>query len=360
MRSILQLQRTSGNQAMRRLPRTASESLAVEFNTTTTARFAHDFSRIPVHPKSPANAQTKLTVSTPGDIYEQEAERVSDQVMRTPAPQPQCAWGEEYPKWQVTPQGREHGRLQAKQVGSSDQERMKVVGSKAAAPRVLMAESYAPPGTGRAGGAFDTANPARDNQPAWIQRTPAEPASSAASNAGTGAAASTQNSTFEPNCNGFQQKLIGLVLERTKQMVDRALVRMLFLHMDESGGSDKDYLRWFGTFDRGRARYALQTYQQISRALERGIEFTCDCDKQIYAHVFPGLKLKIHLCALFWSAPFSGLDSKPGIIVHELAHEVLRGGDFRYSTAKAEQLAIDFPWLAVRNADNYEYFAESL
>src|SRR6266540_4041821 len=32
--------------------------------------------------------QTKLTVSQPGDVYEQEADRVAEEVMRTPSPLP--------------------------------------------------------------------------------------------------------------------------------------------------------------------------------------------------------------------------------------------------------------------------------
>src|SRR6266849_2864382 len=35
-----------------------------------------------------SNIQTKLTVSTPGDQYEQEADRVAEQVMRMPVSQP--------------------------------------------------------------------------------------------------------------------------------------------------------------------------------------------------------------------------------------------------------------------------------
>ncbi|MBE9069219.1 hypothetical protein IQ260_21475 [Leptolyngbya cf. ectocarpi LEGE 11479] len=52
-------------------------------------RGAHDFSRIPVRHRSPANVQAKLTVSSPGDIYEQEADRISKQMMHMPEPQPQ-------------------------------------------------------------------------------------------------------------------------------------------------------------------------------------------------------------------------------------------------------------------------------
>src|ERR1019366_6674944 len=46
----------------------------------------HDFSRISIHP-SPLAIQTRLTVNTPGDQYEQEADRVAAQVMLMPEPQ---------------------------------------------------------------------------------------------------------------------------------------------------------------------------------------------------------------------------------------------------------------------------------
>lgn len=47
--------------------------------------FAHDFSRIPVHANGPIRLQTKLTVNAPGDVYEQEADRIADQMMAMPA-----------------------------------------------------------------------------------------------------------------------------------------------------------------------------------------------------------------------------------------------------------------------------------
>ncbi len=48
------------------------------------ARTTSDFSRIPVHTSPRPILQTKLVVNSPGDIYEQEAERVAEQVVRTP------------------------------------------------------------------------------------------------------------------------------------------------------------------------------------------------------------------------------------------------------------------------------------
>ena len=57
-------------------------------NTATRAsmdrRFGHDFSRIPLYPKSQVGIQAKLTVNAPRDLYEQEADRVADQVLAKP------------------------------------------------------------------------------------------------------------------------------------------------------------------------------------------------------------------------------------------------------------------------------------
>jgi hypothetical protein len=50
------------------------------------ARFAHDFSRIPVSAKASGGMQAKLSVNATGDVYEQEAERVADEVMLMPEP----------------------------------------------------------------------------------------------------------------------------------------------------------------------------------------------------------------------------------------------------------------------------------
>jgi len=166
---------------------------------------------------------------------------------------------------------------------------------------------------------------------------------------------------FDGGCNSAQQATVQAVLPVTTQMVKRALLRMEVAAQKEGGAYDSNYLRWFGPPDRRRAHHVLRTYRHIFRVLStKSIEFACDVNKGNYARVFPGLKRKIHLQRYFWSAPLSGFNSKPGTIVHELAHEVLRAGDFRYSTDRAERLAANTPWLAIRNADNYEYFAETV
>jgi len=113
---------------VQRLLQAKPDDLEAKGGTTATARFAHDLSRILVHPKSPVKIQAKLTVNTPGDMYEQEADRVSDQAMRMSEPQLQrdCPCGGGCPKCQTEQPGQEHAHLQTKRVGSSDLEQTPV------------------------------------------------------------------------------------------------------------------------------------------------------------------------------------------------------------------------------------------
>ena len=73
--------------------------------TTAVPRFGHDFSRVSVHSIKPGTIQTKLKINKPGDIYEQEADRVADAVMRMPEPGVQR---------QVEPEEEEEEMLQTK------------------------------------------------------------------------------------------------------------------------------------------------------------------------------------------------------------------------------------------------------
>lgn len=84
VQSILQSQRTIGNQAVQRLLQSNAEKLQTDSTTTASNSFGHDFSRIPVVSSSPVQIQPKLKVSTPEDKYEREANLIADQVMRMP------------------------------------------------------------------------------------------------------------------------------------------------------------------------------------------------------------------------------------------------------------------------------------
>ncbi|HEU0300080.1 MAG TPA: DUF4157 domain-containing protein [Longimicrobium sp.] len=69
-------------------PRKNAETLPSKTGAAAAGAFAHDLSRVPVFSPAPVLVQAKLSVNRPGDLYEKEAERVSDLVMRMPDPRP--------------------------------------------------------------------------------------------------------------------------------------------------------------------------------------------------------------------------------------------------------------------------------
>lgn len=113
-------QHTIVNEAVRALPHVSAEGREVVPGTPATTRFAHDFSRIPLHSKAPVRLQTRLKVNTPGDIYEQEADRLSEQVMSIAEPRLQrtCACGGGCPTCRN--EQAAHERLQTHRVEAND------------------------------------------------------------------------------------------------------------------------------------------------------------------------------------------------------------------------------------------------
>ena len=99
-----------------------AEELKVGLTGTASPRFGHDFSQIPIHPPVVEATGAKLAISKPGDEYEQEADRISEQVMRVPEPQLQgaCPCEGGCPRCQTEQSAQEHERLQTKRVGSSN------------------------------------------------------------------------------------------------------------------------------------------------------------------------------------------------------------------------------------------------
>jgi hypothetical protein len=108
-------QRTKGNQAEQRQGQLRPQAEEPEAGLTValSPRLGHDFGGIDLHFPAAGVIQTKLAINQPGDEYEQEADRVSEQVMRMPEPQIRrsCPCGGGCPKC--------HERLQMKGVGSS-------------------------------------------------------------------------------------------------------------------------------------------------------------------------------------------------------------------------------------------------
>jgi hypothetical protein len=126
--AILFLQRTIGNQALRRMLQTDAGEAEAKWTAV-----APSHTGPPVHTSAAGTRQTTLVVSEPGDGYEREAERMAEQVMRTPEPQLQraCAsGGAGRPTCRTQQPGREHATLQGKRVQPGD------TGNTAAPPSV--------------------------------------------------------------------------------------------------------------------------------------------------------------------------------------------------------------------------------
>lgn len=126
--SILHLQRTMGNHAEQRMLQTHPEELKVGLTGAAPPHFGHDFSRIPVSLPNAGAIQTKLAINKPGDQYEQEADRIAEQVMRTPEPKLQraCACGGACPKCKAEQLSPERERFQTKRVRAGDTEQVSV------------------------------------------------------------------------------------------------------------------------------------------------------------------------------------------------------------------------------------------
>jgi len=84
--SSLHMQRMIGNQAVLRMLQPNAEELEVGLAKMATPRFQYDFSQIPLHSEAPHTIQPTLKIGTPNDMYEQEADRVAEQVMHMPEP----------------------------------------------------------------------------------------------------------------------------------------------------------------------------------------------------------------------------------------------------------------------------------
>ncbi|WP_376096532.1 M35 family metallo-endopeptidase [Roseomonas sp. CCTCC AB2023176] len=120
--------------------------------------------------------------------------------------------------------------------------------------------------------------------------------------------------------------------------------------------------RWFGTAPRAEVRTVLKQVLAGLRPGKRpptgcGTARTCR-DGGIFA--FARLdERRITVCPRFFNSDASmGRDTRFGTLVHEVSHLVAKTKDAAYGPGAAMQLAAQRPRVAMRNADNVEYFVE--
>ncbi len=83
--------------------------------------------------------------------------------------------------------------------------------------------------------------------------------------------------------------------------------------------------------------------------------------RDLYGHVYP-FSNTVNLDDHFWTAPRSGENSRAGVILHETSHfwDAASTDDHAYGRPKCRELARTDPKKAQENADNYEYWMETL
>lgn len=166
--------------------------------------------------------------------------------------------------------------------------------------------------------------------------------------------------TVRPGFAGVCTAEQAAVIEEAFVAAERRVRRALELLAAEP--AMPEFGRWFGD---GSAKAVRTRLTLILGALtrHRPEDMACNvpraCEGAIVAYASPATGA-MGFCPRFFRMPERGLDSRFGTVVHELSHVVADTEDFAYGPRRAEALARENPGLAVRNADNLQYFVESL
>ena len=118
---------------------------------------------------------------------------------------------------------------------------------------------------------------------------------------------------------------------------------------------------WFGTAPRKQITAVLEA---VARRLAQPQSFTVSCNDNLcrqgpMAYTVPSAS-RMGFCQGFFRARLTGEDSRTGTVVHEMSHLAARTQDHMYGRTRTRGLSAKQPEMAENNADNYEYFIETL
>ena len=120
--------------------------------------------------------------------------------------------------------------------------------------------------------------------------------------------------------------------------------------------------RWFGEGSRKAIRITLELTAARLENVE-GLDIRCNdppsCPGGRFAYARER-DLVLGVCPPFFRARMDGTDSRWGILIHEATHIAANTRDHAYRPNGALALAKEDGMRAIENADNYEYFVETL
>lgn len=166
---------------------------------------------------------------------------------------------------------------------------------------------------------------------------------------------------FDASCDARQREELGVAVATAMVWLDRGIQ-----HIRNDPGS-AHAARWYGA---GQAKAAHDVLDRTRQRLGQPASFTISCslarcENGTFAYAIPQRSV-MNVCNGFWRAAHAGIDSRPGVIVHEMSHIAAGTGDrdregrFVYGPAAVQRLAGKNDGAAVTVADAHEYFIETL
>jgi hypothetical protein len=172
----------------------------------------------------------------------------------------------------------------------------------------------------------------------------------------TGAVPRDPASIAGPACVPEHRAAIDAALATARQRLAVA-VRLV-----EERPQDPHVRRWFGTAPAGVVAERLRRTAAWMQTPDRA-KILCNdpqlCADQRVAFASASRSV-IGLCPTFFRARATGYDTPMGILIHEVSHIAAGTQDFAYGPNATLILAKADPQRAAANADNYEYFVETL
>ena len=185
----------------------------------------------------------------------------------------------------------------------------------------------------------------------------------------------THGRTFVGFSNSLESANANWALDHISLAVTR--VQMALGNVGRVENETQRFRYWFGNND---PRTVHKNFSRIHQGIAGGLMLIKDEDPgrdRVFGYVYPDgprNPARINLCNAFWRAGKrdwnaslalvkdgrESFDNPLGVVLHELSHLFAQTRDHRYGKAKCHEIAVSSPALAIENADNHEYFAESV